>query len=84
MAEFDNELRGVLFKNAEKQSHQSPDYKGSCVINGVEYWISSWIKEGQKGKFMSLSFKVKESNSKTASKAPPKTVFDFMPDDLPF
>lgn len=64
--QYDNELRGVLFKNDRKGNENQPDYKGSCEVDGVEYWISAWIKEGQKGKFMSLSFTEKE-----AAPAPP-------------
>ena len=62
--QYDNELRGVLFKNDRKGNDSQPDYKGQCEIDGVEYWISSWIKEGQKGKFMSLSFQPKDDKPK--------------------
>jgi hypothetical protein len=58
--EYDNEKRGVLFKNDHKESEKHPDYKGSCEIEGVEYWVAAWVKEGRKGKFMSMSFEVKE------------------------
>lgn len=58
--EYDNNLRGVLFKNDRKEKDTHPDYKGSCEVDGVEFWLSAWIKTGQKGKFMSLSFSPKE------------------------
>lgn len=59
--EYDNTNRGTLFKNTNKESDQHPDYKGSINIEGVEYWLSSWIKTSSKGaKFMSLSVKPKE------------------------
>lgn len=61
--EYDNELRGVLFKNDRKEQDSHPDYKGTAQIDGTEYWLSAWIKEGQKGKFMSLSFKAKDGNA---------------------
>jgi len=38
---------GVLFKNDKKLSDNHPDYKGSITVGGVEYWISSWIKQGR-------------------------------------
>jgi uncharacterized protein (DUF736 family) len=58
--EFDNTNRGVLFKNDRKEQDNHPDYKGSINVDGVEFWLSAWIKQGDKGKFMSLSIKPKE------------------------
>lgn len=46
MAEFDNTNRGVLFNNKEKKTQDShPDYSGSINFNGVDCWLSGWIKE---------------------------------------
>ena len=47
---------GVLFKNDKKVNDSHPDYKGSIMVAGVEYWLSSWIKEGKNGKFMGLAY----------------------------
>lgn len=58
--DYDNNLRGVLFKNDRKEKDSHPDYKGSCEVDGTEYWLSAWIKEGRNGKFMSLAFTEKE------------------------
>lgn len=46
---------GSLFKNERKETEKHPDYNGSIMINGTEHWLSAWIKEGKKGKFMSVS-----------------------------
>lgn len=58
---------GVLFKNDRKEQDNHPDYTGSCMIDGKEFWINAWLKEGTKGKFFSFSFKPKD-----AAKAKPK------------
>ena len=50
--EYDNNMRGVLFRNDRKEKETHPDYKGSCEVDGVEMWISAWIKDGKNGKFM--------------------------------
>jgi len=79
MTQYDNNLRGVLFKNDRKEKETHPDYKGSCEINGEEMWMSAWIKDGKTGKFMSLSFTPKEQPKKTDFK--PDQDFD---EDIPF
>jgi hypothetical protein len=65
MTQYDNTNRGVLFKNDRKEQDNHPDYKGSINIDGQEFWLSAWIKESQKGKFMSLSVKPKEERVST-------------------
>ena len=51
---------GALFRNDKKGNDRAPDYRGDANVNGELVEIAAWIKEGQKGKFMSLSFKPKE------------------------
>ena len=46
---------GVLFKNDKKETEKHPDYKGNIMVDGQEYWLSAWIKEGKTGKFMGLA-----------------------------
>lgn len=57
-----NENRGRLSRNERKEKETHPDMKGSATINGVEYWISGWTKENDRGKWLSLSFEQKEAN----------------------
>ncbi len=77
--EFDNNLRGVLFKNDRKETESHPAYKGQCEVDGVEFWISAWIKESpQKGKYMSLSLSPKE---KPSAPPPPRR---FQAEEPPF
>ena len=79
---------GILSRNDRKEQPKHPDHKGTCEIDGREYWISAWIKEGQKGKFFSLSFQPKEAQP-TASefKASADKAFGGsadLGDDIPF
>ncbi len=64
MTEYDNTNRGVLFKNQRKESDKHPDYTGNINVDGTEFWLSAWIKDGAKGKFMSLSIKPKDEQQK--------------------
>lgn len=60
--QFDNELKGALFKNDEKQDGDtSADYRGNATIGGVEYFMDAWINTAQSGrKYMSVKFKAKQ------------------------
>ena len=54
------ELTGSLFKNDKKESEKHPDYKGSAKVEGVDYWLSAWVKETKGGaKYFSLALKAK-------------------------
>ena len=59
MSEYPNS--GAIFKNDKEGNPARPDYTGNAEVDGVDYWLSAWIKEGKKGKFMSLSFKAKDA-----------------------
>jgi hypothetical protein len=59
---FDNTNRGALFKDDKKAKDTDRDYSGSINVDGVEYWVSGWIKTSKKGtKFLSLSVKPKDA-----------------------
>ena len=79
--EYDNTNRGSLFKNDRKDDAKFPDYKGSLNVDGVEYWLSAWLKVSKDGaKFMSLSIK-----NKNADVQPKKKVKqEEFEDDAPF
>jgi hypothetical protein len=53
-----NDMNGSLFKS---DAGQKRDYNGSCKVNGVEMWISAWIKTGPSGiKYFSMAFEPKQ------------------------
>lgn len=61
MSQYDNNMSGALFANQNRQSDSHPNAKGSCEIDGVEYWISSWTNTSKNGqKYQSLKFQRKD------------------------
>ena len=79
---YDNNMKGTLGKNKRKEKDTHPDYTGSCEIEGVQYWISGWLKEnGSTGeKFFSLAFKEKDAAPARA----PRPTNNIEEDDIPF
>ena len=51
---------GAIFRNDKKEQDNHPDRRGDCLIDGVPYWISGWLKDGKNGQFLSLAFKRKD------------------------
>jgi hypothetical protein len=71
---------GVLFRSDKKDNDRAPDYKGNITVNGQDYWLSAWIKEGKSGKFMGLAVSPKEEYQ--PKQAPKKA--SIADEDLPF
>ena len=96
MIKYDNS--GILFKNTNKKKDLEElqerfpdrdvtpaDYKGNATINGQEFFMDGYIKQGEKGTFMSFKFKPKtpksEYRGKDTSLTRPRQNFE---DDAPF
>jgi len=73
---------GVLFKSDKIENERSPQYKGNITVDGKDYWISAWIKEGKSGKFMGLAVSPKEEYKPKTSERSKATNFD--DESLPF
>jgi hypothetical protein len=59
--QYDNTNRWVLFKNERKDKDTSPDYTGTLNVDGVEYFLDAWLKDGKNGgKFFSGRIKRKD------------------------
>lgn len=61
------ELKGVLFPRT-KTNDKQPDFKGSAMIGGVEYYVAGWKRTSKAGAaYMSLAFQKKGEEQKKAT-----------------
>ena len=80
MADYDNTNTFALFKNDKGDNPKRPDYTGMANVDGIEFQLSAWIREGKNGKFMSGTVQPKNEArqpAKSSSKADDS-------DDIPF
>lgn len=77
------ENSGVLFSNDKREKESHPNYKGNIRVDGKDYWISGWIKEGKNGKFMGLAVSPKEEQT-SQPQSKPKAKIEDMDSDIPF
>ncbi len=90
--EFDNTNTGTLFNNQDKKQKDSwPDYGGSINVDGVDYWLSGWLKTSAKtgAKFLSLAVKPKVQKAAvvpqpTAGNGAHTSLGDELNDEIPF
>lgn len=82
---------GALFRAKNKQQENWPDYEGSAVIDGVDYWLSGWINSTKTdgSKYFSLKFKRKDAPKLSNADKPRPALAAEIPsrtddDDVPF
>jgi hypothetical protein len=69
----------------KKRQRNTLILRGAINVDGVEYWLSAWVREGKEGgkmegrKFFSLSVSPKEQ----AAPKPKATSFEQLEDDIP-
>jgi hypothetical protein len=49
------DMSGSLRRNAKKETEKHPDYKGDIMIEGVDYWLSGWVRKNEAGSSTDIS-----------------------------
>lgn len=85
---------GTIFINDKREKETHPHGKGSALIGGVEYWVSSWnVTTDRDGSPLptdkyrkNLSFTRKDSQHapNPASQQAPPPADDFQDQEIPF
>ena len=76
MAEYDNTNTFTLFKNDQGDNPKKPNYTGLANVDGIEFRIAGWIREGKNGKFIAGTVQLKDGDVK-----PKQAAVD---EDVPF
>lgn len=84
MAYQQKENSGSLFKNEKREKDTHPHMTGTALIDGKEYWVSAWTKEGTKGRWQSLAFKPKEGGQEPRRGGSSKVGGGSIEDEIPF
>ncbi len=91
--QYDNTDTFILFRNDKEGNEKRPDYTGTINIDGTEYRLAAWIKDGKKGKFMTGKIGDEVENKQSQNQPPPRTEqrqnphqpkTDSFDDDIPF
>lgn len=79
---------GSIFRVKQKKQENHADYQGSATVNNVPCWVNGWIKQGEDGPYLSLSFKPKEQRAEQRTEQQKQTSptdgIVGMSDDIPF
>jgi hypothetical protein len=92
MSDYDNTNSGAIWKNDKKDTDNHPDFRGSIDVEGVDYWLSGWLrpKDGNP-KAPSMKFKItkkepkqEEQNNDSQEAPQPASAMAEFDDDIPF
>jgi uncharacterized protein (DUF736 family) len=64
MSEERRDNSGIVFRETERRSERSPDFRGKAMVGGVAYRVAGWRKRARNGEeFLSLAFSLDEERT---------------------
>lgn len=74
-----------IFTNKGRDAERNQaTHNGSVKIDGVEYWVNCWIKDGKNGRFFSCNLKEKEEKYQKPETPTKRHGEDDFDEDVPF
>lgn len=70
---------GVLFKNDKRENEKQPTHTGKLNVNGTEYRLAAWVKEGQNGKYFSLKVSLPQERNEPRQQTRQEKIDDEIP-----
>lgn len=71
--------QGTLHRNDKQGNEKRPDYTGQVNLAGTFYRVSGWIKDGQRGKWLSLRMELPNERTSNVIREAPTKPDDDMP-----
>lgn len=82
MSQYDEELNIVIFTNNKDGNDARPDFTGKTTVEGVEYRVALWKRQGKNGTFLSGKLSLPQGGQKREQQV--SNSFDDLNDDIPW
>lgn len=66
---YDERNCGTIRKNDKGDNPKRPDYKGSLDVEGVQFWVSGWVRKRKSDGSPFLSIKVEKKEQQNLPSA---------------
>ena len=87
MSDYDNNNRGAIWGNDKKVKDTQPDFTGSILVDGKDYFVNGWKRKAgasPQSPALSLAVTLKDQQpQQSAPKQAPANDFD-KEEDIPF
>lgn len=77
---YDERNCGIIRKNDKGDNPKRPDYKGSLDVDGVQYWVSGWVRKRNSDGSPFLSIKVEKKEQQNLPPSAAAAASDAAPD----
>mgnify|MGYP003640990645 CR=1 FL=1 len=87
MSDYDNNNRGAIWGNDKKVKDTQPDFTGSIMVDGKDYFVSGWKRKADaspKSPALSLAVTLKDQQPQRSAPAQSPSIGNDDLEDIPF